>query len=56
MDASVVQYRARTVVRLLEFLDELCGSSVDGVTEFDILRARVYELRDLFEPLTGEDE
>lgn len=56
MDASVVQYRARTVVRLLEFLDEQCGPSVDGVTEFDVLRDRVYELRDLFEPLTDETE
>lgn len=56
MDASIVQYRARTVVRLLEFLDEQCGSSVDDVTEFDILRARVYELRELFEPLTDEAE
>lgn len=56
MDASIVQYRARTVVRLLEFLDEQCGPSVDGVTEFDVLRARVYELREVFEPLTGETE
>lgn len=52
--AGIVQYRARTVVRLLEFLDLQCGVPDGDPYEFEVLHTRVQELMELFDPLTGE--
>lgn len=53
--AGIVQYRARTVSRLLEFLDQQTATPDGALSpEFEVLHSRCMELIELFEPLTAE--